>query len=439
MPRSGLLAWGWLVLTTTECSRPASPDAGQQTSQAELCDRLAGATCELLARCYPAFVGQTPAGCLATERARCEADVQTLAPSFEARRVTIDEAQLARCEQRLRGSACPPTFPPNGPGPAAQPFNDCGLQTGLLVGSEATGQTCTASVECVPGTHCVQESGACRGVCAAASVAGEHCGLGCASGLRCAGDVCVATGQLGEPCASSAECDDALICLGTCRPRRQLHESCAFDQHRPSQCAPGLACDVTPLVAGASGTCVLPRAAGEPCAFHWSCAEGLICADLDWSGFPSSAPPPGTCRQPDGAGFNCPATVYERFVGTQCAAGLRCDPDTRTCAPRPQLGQPCAPSRADCDGVGVSCQPTGGTDRGLCTGPADQGARCAFVIDRSRTVTIPCNGGFCDAESTLRCQPPTRPLGALCDEPGQCASGRCAVQQDATRRCAQGC
>lgn len=414
-------------------------DAGVTISPVELCERLAAARCELKLRCYTAFTRFDRSTCASAENTACLAEYDTLRESFENALVEVDPARLKSCEQRMQTSACPPSFPPDYPVSVSRPFSDCGLQSGLLVGKTPSGQTCERAVECAPGTVCIKPGGVCRGTCSSLPKEGEPCAFGCGPGLRCENDTCVALKLQDDPCDSSAECHPDLICTGTCRPRRKLNESCAFDPARLSPCEPGLACDVVPFVNGATGTCVRPKAAFEKCRFHWTCQPGLVCADIDWNGFPDMTPGEGACRPPDDRDFNCPKTQYARYVGDQCSPGLTCDQTSGRCGSLPKLGENCTPSIQNCEGYGVYCKPTGGGDTGTCTGPAAQGDRCAFTLDANRTVSIPCSSGYCDRTSTQQCRPPSKPTGALCEEDGECITGRCAVQQDRTLRCATAC
>lgn len=433
------------VTSLAACPPAQAPDAGEDAAVAvtpvELCDRLATARCELQNRCYPAFARFAGDRCVSFEQAACLAEYETLKPSFDDGRVLIDEPKLRACEDRMKTSACPPSFPPDYPAAVARPFADCGLQTGLLTGTVPTGQLCQAAVDCAPGAVCVKPGGVCRGTCSTSPVEGQGCAFGCAAGLFCGGDGgCQRPQALDAPCAASAECQADLICAsGACRPRRKLSESCAWDPDRLSVCEPGLACDVVPWVQGATGTCVRPRDSGGPCRFHWSCAPGLVCADIDWSPFPNAAPAGGFCRAPDVAESNCPRTQYGQYVGDQCAADLGCAADTGKCKPLPVMGDPCTPSLQSCAGTGVYCKPSGAGDTGTCTGPAATGERCSFRLDAQRTATIPCALGYCDPVNTQQCRPPSKPQGALCAEGGECLSGRCAVQQDRTLRCADAC
>lgn len=447
------MRWAFAVtivaLMMMACSPPPPPpmdagvemDAGVSIGPVELCNRFAAAQCELALRCYPAYSRRDQASCVAQNQAACLAETERLSTTLSMKRATIDENQLGACEQRLKTSACPPSFPSQYPLAVAQPFADCSLNTGLLHGELPTGSVCDDRVECIAGTFCVKSSSqSCGGTCVALSKIDEPCGIGCGAGLRCQTGTCVPLATLDETCTASSECEPDLICLGSCRPRRKIGERCTLDYDRLSPCEPGLACDVAPFVDGAEGTCILPRSDFEQCRYHWSCKAGLVCADLDWSNFPNQVPlMPGLCRPPDGADFNCRASRYAQFIGDQCAPGLACDSVLNKCRVLPERGEPCTPSRQNCAGFEVYCKPTGSGDVGVCAGPAGQGERCAVRLDMDRVVQIPCATGFCETEVTFQCRPASKPTGALCEQNGECVSGRCVPQADQTLKCAPPC
>lgn len=439
---------GWWLIPTAVlalgCPAPvpavdAGVDAGSELFAIEVCSRIATAKCELKLRCYPAFTRLSRTECVDQTQASCLAEYEILSASFEARKISFDAAQLRACEQRLTSSACPPSFPPDYPLDVVQPFDDCGLQTGLVKGTLTSNERCDHPVECIKGTFCVKDTSSCRGTCVTLSQLNEPCGIGCAPGLRCDGTRCTYLKTLDEGCTTSAECEPDLICLGSCRPRRRLAESCKVDLARLSPCEPGLACDVVPFVDGIEGTCIVPRGESADCRFHWSCRAGLVCADLNWALFPASAPAPGSCRAPDGEQFSCPQTAYAAFVGDQCAPGLSCRDTTNQCSTLPERGQSCTPSKQNCSGFQVYCKPSGSGDVGVCAGPANEGETCAVRVDASRTVAIPCASGFCEKEVTLQCRAASLRMGSICKEDGQCLDGRCIPQPDMTLRCAPPC
>jgi hypothetical protein len=434
----------------TACPGPsvmdAGVDAGPMFSVVETCDALAVAKCQLYARCYAAFNRDAPEDCRTLQQSRCLADYELIKESFEAGLVTIDSQRVDTCQQRMKSSACPPSFPPDYFAFAAHPFSDCTWSTGLLVGKVKAGSTCDNPVECEPGVVCVKPGGVCLGTCSSFSKQSEPCAFGCEAGLRCDtkgdmdpnNDVCAPVKLLNEACDSSAECSPELVCNVTCRPRGKEGEACRFDTDRLSTCDPGLACDVVPYVDNQVGTCVRPKEQFEACRYHWSCKPGMVCADIDWAGFPMSTPGAGSCRLPGALDTNCQSTVYAAYVGDPCEAGTRCDLVTNKCTAIPKLGEPCSPSSQTCAGVGVYCKPGGG-DTGNCTGPASQGDRCAFSIDTTRSVEIPCSTGWCDVDSSQTCRAPFKQKGQECKSDGECTSGRCAVHQDRVTRCAEAC
>lgn len=421
-------------------STDAGADAQMMVAPTEACERLAQATCALKKRCYVAFQRETMSACAQNEQARCLREFQSLAASFERSVVTLNPERLLTCERRMALSACPPTFPPDSPTAAARPFADCTFR-GLLTGSVSAGEICTNASECSVGNVCIKPNGVCRGVCSSAPRLGEPCAFGCDIGLTCNTEGrCAVLKPLDTPCEASPECENDLICFaGRCRPRRKLGDSCTFDPTVPSSCEPGLACDVVPFVRGASGVCVRPLGPDAPCRFHFSCQPGLLCSDIDWADFPAKEPTKGTCRPPDELDSACRGSIYAQFVGDQCVAGASCDLSLLACKAAPQRGQPCQPSRNNCTGVDVYCKPSGSGDVGTCTGPAALNELCAFRVDASTIVSIPCGVGFCDRVNSFTCRPASKSVGAVCSDDAECLSGRCAVQQDRTLRCTEAC
>jgi hypothetical protein len=109
----------------------------------------------------------------------------------------------------------------------------------------------------------------------------------------------------------------------------------------------------------------------------------------------------------------------------ECDAGLRCEPNTMSCRPALELGDPC-----DNSGVFNPC-PAGASCEASAAGPwtcvayGTRGARCAAVSGRLR-----CSEGFACAAGV--CVVGKRPAGARCDDanddPVVCAAGlRCVA------------
>lgn len=423
----------------------AGIDAGVTVSAVELCDRLSVARCQLLQSCYPAFERESAEGCRTAEQSRCLARYESLRESFDEGKVSVRADALVRCEQRMSGESCPATFPPGYPS-ATVPFADCELGPGLLSGTVPSGETCRDAVECADGTVCFKPNGVCLGTCSAPPADGEPCAFGCAAGLFCDDrgtldpndDRCGPLRAVDGACVDSSQCAPDLVCTGgVCRARGHAGDSCTFDPLRASTCAPGLACDVTPFVASATGTCVAPRGIAEPCQFHWSCEKGLVCGGLDWSVFPDTSPPPGTCLPPQAEGGSCVFTPFGSYVGETCEGGEVCA-KTNSCTKLGARGESCIPGTSSCSGVDVFCKPSPGGATGTCSGPVGIGETCGVRIDDQRTFFIPCSSGYCDP-TTLACRAADKALGELCTSDAECSSSRCAVQQDRTLRCAPAC
>jgi hypothetical protein len=175
------------------------------------------------------------------------------------------------------------------------------------------------------------------GTCAAVGNVGDPCFSGgygaCAAGASCGGAsfVCIATpsGAEGSRCDGvTAPCDPGLVCSSTsstCEPPLTEGESCSSS----GDCAAGLDCIAT--------TCAKPRHVGAPCneTGPSDCAPGLVCdlstgacATLTWA-------EPG---EPCGATAAC-------LRGSCPASGTA----TGTCPAALQAGQPCGPSNDACD------------------------------------------------------------------------------------------
>jgi hypothetical protein len=205
---------------------------------------------------------------------------------------------------------------------------------------------------------------------------------------------------VGEPCTDTVQCVDSYcpvrVCGRTCTPFPAAGEAC--DDELP--CGPDDAC-------GREGRCVPRPDVGEPCGD--GCELPYVCLS------------PG-----DGSPDRCfdyvrPGQPCDRFH--RCATGcVDVNPETGvgTCASEPGEGQPCTGTCA----AGLACDPASRTCvRALHPGDAcepDASWRCAFAPfytcdpDDRRCTVLPGIGGACDGDAALACR-----LGA-------CADGVCA-------------
>ncbi len=252
---------------------------------------------------------------------------------------------------------------------------------------------CASSGDCAFGA-CEFFGDSCPGRCARAAEArlGEPCGEGCGAGLRCgAGDMCVRTALIGDPCGSFSDCLFAgrgAWCDiptgasgGVCRMGRALGESCGvLPTGSPIRCAPRLSC--------IDGLCGEGGAEGDPCSAARPCGARSWCDT-------------GVCVPSRVPGETCSAE-------SDCPEGFGC---AGTCVALPSVGQPCLDGRCwigRCSG-------------GTCVAASD-GAPC----DPTLSPRLPQCVGRCDF-GTRACSP-RLPLGASCASAGDCVDGaRCAA------------
>jgi hypothetical protein len=220
----------------------------------------------------------------------------------------------------------------------------------------------------------------------------------CALGTECAGGTCVfagscpgsceALGDPGDPCGPDAFCDFARAAC--------LEDACvALPDHVGDPC-PDLPC-AAPLSC-VSGACAAASLGGEPCGGgNAPCYPGLVCVQ-------QTVAAAGTCAAPRTVGEPC-------FASDDCAAGeggpLLCVGGS--CQPAPSPGQPCfdfacdAAGTCDLAAIPPTCVPRPGAGE-----PCANGSSCAAGLF--------CSQGKCAA---------LLPVGAACESPHQCASGRC--------------
>lgn len=231
--------------------------------------------------------------------------------------------------------------------------------------------------ELPPGT--LEEGAACTldHQCASATckrpIVGEP---GAASLARCG--TCAARVPLGRPCLSSDLCAVGSVCSnGDCTEIVPAGEggSCAVPA---TPCAPGLRCT-------ADKTCVPYGADGAPCAAENDCLPSLTCYR-------------GVCGLAMQEGEPC------GDVG-QCAAGLGCNPETRTCAPVVLAGTDEA-----CDGLVIlcavgDCEVPRRQRMGTCVAPAADGAACvAGASSGGCDVGAFCTESVCELAGSATCR-----------------------------------
>jgi hypothetical protein len=185
--------------------------------------------------------------------------------------------------------ACASAIPQQGCGATRADEEPC-----MLRGSLAAGSPCVSGWQCSSG-YCDIISSADAGgasdsrcgTCGATVAVGQSCAFStpggpkhCEPGSTCAflppqQDTCVAVteGDLGASCGTQATtCKAGLYCdpSNHCAAPQDQGAACMQD----SACKPPLRCQI----AGATGTCQGPGAAGTPCSIDAHCVTGLGCA-----------------------------------------------------------------------------------------------------------------------------------------------------------------
>lgn len=185
----------------------------------------------------------------------------------------------------------------------------------------------------------------------------------------------------GEECeggVSQANCEQGLVCLGTCQKPCQNtgfdipEGDLCFDSEIPFSglCAEGLICDRE------SGLCASTPGEGETCV-QGQCGEGLRCASM------------GTelqCIVPKATGEAC-------TTATECASAV-CTPGDQTCGDFPAVGE-------------------------MCVGYCADGATCAIAADAQQLTcqTIPAKGEPCLTQTLEACADGLVCLNDTCSDP----------------------
>lgn len=187
-------------------------------------------------------------------------------------------------------------------------------------------------------------------------------GAACAVSAQCAGGICNSTSL--EPNPNSE------INCGTCASYAEVGESCDHTQCNPmtGSCS-GITQGVCQAYAKEGESCDGPSAGS--CGPSLFCSfEGNVCAKLPTKGEGCPESPcedpyrciQGACTDGVGEGGACP-------TGLECAPGLDCDFNAKTCtkpasdgAPAKKAGEACVVGHGDCEAfslvcIGGTCQP----------------------------------------------------------------------------------
>ncbi len=248
-----------------------------------------------LADAGPDTCGHLPVGAACGDPGDCERGAWCAGYAYDGLTLTP-----GTCAPRLAlGSTC--VHRPDDDGCADAGWCQDGRCTARPRFTLDAGQQCLGLGQCASSLYCrgfadlAADGGAGSGlgVCAARQPPGAPCSFSvqldadCADGLVCgAASQCVARADVGQACASSAECLDLLACpgaTGVCEPWRQVGDVCAAGARcvaglRDGRCvadggspmcsprlADGASCDPFEFGACASGRCVASGAPGPVC------------------------------------------------------------------------------------------------------------------------------------------------------------------------------
>lgn len=257
--------------------------------------------CDQLAKCSPLFYGMYFDG----DHARCvERERSTVLAGLLQPGIAVTPQSLDACANEGAAGGCDALFrilAGNDPPPSCK-----------VPGKVADGGACSYPLQCASG-HCDHGDPVVRcGVCAPRSPAGGTCRNddGCAYGLACVSQTCVAFGEAGATCDAKHPCLATLRCDGTCKPLlgegapcKSLTGDCDLYAGglvcvggtctKATLAKPGEDCGVVggtaiACAAGAckpsliKGTCFANAKDGEPCDalhgadcdFHAECIEG---------------------------------------------------------------------------------------------------------------------------------------------------------------------
>ncbi len=292
--------------------------------------------------------------------------------ALESGRLSYDEDAAERCVAAIRDAAC--RLPPlssivylrgleHEPAcqllHAEQPEGACLLQAecgeqaychyttrdceGTCQPRSGEGEAAFRPEQCAPGLSLSQANGLCQ----RPATEGEVCyvqGGGfvprvCGTGLWCddASGTCLRTGAEGDACVDlfASPCGTSFVCkAGRCSRRARKGEVCrapdATSVLHVNECQEELFCDAD---SQQLGTCQERRGEGASCRDPLECAEHLNCLEV---GQESNAT--GVCGKPPGPGEAC-----EPQLGliSNCARGLGCSGETRTCVPYVREGERC--------------------------------------------------------------------------------------------------
>jgi len=450
-----------ISLTIDAAAEPDAPpdawarDAGPPVNPAELvdveCQARARIACSALWDCGCRSTDRPDmTSCLASERESClveraRSPEDPFVVGLASGRIRVDLARYRECWESLETSfgRC-----------SASPYDPRTYCPEALYEDVELGGECSVPL----GQACADGSGVCgrrERQCVMAATAGLPCGAGCASGLVCTADTCVAPGGTGTTCESDRGCADGLACSGgTCRAIVTAGERCADS----ADCAAGLSCvgsvctdartDVCAndsecggfegcLASETQRVCRPQLALGEACESDDACADGRCFRGTD------------TCAPRLGPG------AIPCFTDFDCADGLYCS-DFGSCQVLARSGEACSRGRysSGCvpglacidEGMGATCVPPRELGETCATGDCGETRWCSsfsMTCEELYDEGAPCVADLCRSDLFCRTDPmtsdrycrPLLPVGEPCDDGYGCTDGAFCRREVIARTC----
>ena len=283
------------------------------------CDTFAADYCARIGECDPGVYAFLSGGddtiCQARLRPRCS---QSL--TIDGALATADKA--GECGKAIRATTCEALLSGHLPDSCNPP------------GARAEGASCSTPLQCTT-TRCT------------------------GSDMMCG--TCVPRLKLGEPCQSSSQCQEGLLCnsagsgTGTCGTFAQLGQPCG----NGSTCLPTLFCDNG---GQSSGTCAARRNAGEACTRNTDC-DSLKMLSCETASKKCVA---YTINYVD-VGAPCPTAASTSF--NICKRDAHCVTTTVTGGGTTTACVAASPSGQPCNGVDNACAAGLSCTNNVCQGP----------------------------------------------------------------------